>query len=785
MPQVKDGATADSMTIVFRIVRLLVLSCMVAAQIAAARASTSRVGGVDPPPAASTGGAGADEREVPREEGASPTAGAEQKAPREPDLSSPRATMREFLVAFQEALGEHPERIDDAVACLDTSELGEDDTGERARQLARRLHSIIDKQGVTLGDIPEKTDGMSEFVFYRGKVAEGVAAESPIPEIRLERDGATGHWLFTTSTLDSLPALESELASRAEVPESTEAKAPAARRSPRATMSTFLDAMNAHPQDVDSAVQCLDPTGQDSEAWSVRGPDLAHKLKIVMDKIKLVVLSEIPNDPTGVPYEFHLGKTGNIVIGRIEEKGELHGEWRFTPQTLKTLDALYQEYEDRPIIAELREAGVEERLTFGLWLRRAMPEPLRASFWHLEVWQWAVLLALVPLGWFIQLVSAGLATLLLRSWFRRSGVNVGVDVQRRALRSSGAIVTVLFWLYALHHLLLPPEALGVLLPITRLALAVTAVWVGYRFVDVLGGHIAADKEVQLTRFDDVLIPLLRTILRLVVILVVILVVLAWWGKPPSTVLGALGIGGLAMAFAAKDTLGNFFGSITVLFDRPFGIGDWIVIGEVEGTVERVGFRSTRVRTFYNSVVTIPNSSIVNTQVDNYGARRYRRARIILSITYDTPPDKIDAFCEGIRELIRLQPHTRKDYYHVYFNKFGASSLDILLYLFFEVPDWPTELRERHRLFVDILRLADRLGVEFAYPTQTVWLARARDAREKGKGAAITRDGADANMVGIEEAARVFEEAYGDYPHERPPVVIQRTPRSRERGRHTD
>jgi MscS family membrane protein len=306
------------------------------------------------------------------------------------------------------------------------------------------------------------------------------------------------------------------------------------------------------------------------------------------------------------------------------------------------------------------------------------------------------------------------------------------------------------------------------------------VWVGYRLVDVLGGYIASSREIQLTRFDDVLIPMLRKILRLAVVLVVVLLVLAWLRKPPTSVLGALGVGGVALAFAARDTLGNFFGSITVLFDRPFGIGDWIVIGDIEGTVERVGFRSTRVRTFYNSMITIPNSKMVDTHVDNYGARQYRRAKVMLSVTYDTPPEKIDAFCEGIRELIRLHPYTRKDYYHVYFNKFAASSLDILLYTFFEVPDWSTELRERHRLFIDILRLAHRLGVEFAFPTQTLWLERAREAESTAKPPEIApgKEGPDA--VGLEQAAKVFEEVYGPSPSRPGPVVIEPAPRSKPR-----
>lgn len=113
-------------------------------------------------------------------------------------------------------------------------------------------------------------------------------------------------------------------------------------------------------------------------------------------------------------------------------------------------------------------------------------------------------------------------------------------------------------------------------------------------------------------------------------------------------------------------------------------------------------------------------------VDNYGMRRYRRYLTHLGIAYNTPTERVEAFCEGIREIIRQHPYTRKDYYHVYFHEYGASSLNVLVYMFFETPDWGTELRERHRLNADMHRLARRLGVEFAFPTQTLYLMRGQE-----------------------------------------------------------
>jgi MscS family membrane protein len=217
--------------------------------------------------------------------------------------------------------------------------------------------------------------------------------------------------------------------------------------------------------------------------------------------------------------------------------------------------------------------------------------------------------------------------------------------------------------------------------------------------------------------------------------------------PIAPLLASLTVAGVGFSFAAKDTVENFFGSVAVILDRPFDIGDWVVIGETEGIIEQVGFRSTRIRTFYNSQVTVPNSNLVRASVDNYGRRRYRRWRTTLCLQYDTTPDQLISFTEGVRELIRLHPYTRKDYYQVWCNEFGESSLDVMLYMFFEVPDWNTELRERERLFLDIVRLANRLQVQFAFPTRTLHVfpgeaaAPAAAAPGSGSETAATRSGA--------------------------------------------
>ena len=158
-----------------------------------------------------------------------------------------------------------------------------------------------------------------------------------------------------------------------------------------------------------------------------------------------------------------------------------------------------------------------------------------------------------------------------------------------------------------------------------------------------------------------------------------------------------------------------FGSLIILADRPY----WVIIGDKEGTVESIGIRSTRIRTFYDSVLSIPNSEAVSKIIDNMGMRTYRRVYTKVGIRCDTPPERVEAFLEGIKRIIQANPTTRKDYFHVVLNDFGPDSLVVMLYFFVKVPDWSAELVERQRVFLEVIRLADTLGVEFAFPTQTL------------------------------------------------------------------
>lgn len=357
------------------------------------------------------------------------------------------------------------------------------------------------------------------------------------------------------------------------------------------------------------------------------------------------------------------------------------------------------------------------------WIRDWLPAGLRGEFLGLQYWQWIGILVLIFVGVVAEFAVRTIFLPFLRRIIRRfhgEAEEKFIKGTGRALGLFGAslVLLVLYPFLGLEGFVRDAGWTAV-----QVFAVLSGTLIAWRITDLIGDILVHSAKKTASKFDDILVPLLTKTVKIFILAFGVIYVAQSFNFNIMPLLTGVGIGGLAFAFAAKDTVENFFGSVAVILDRPFEVGDWVVIGDVEGTVEALGFRSTRIRTFYNSQVTVPNSTLVRAQVDNYGRRTYRRWKTYIGVQYDTPPEKLLAFAEGIRELVRRHPYTRKDYYQVWCNDFADSSLNILLYVFHQVPDWSTELRERERLFVDIVRLADRLGVQFAFPTRTVHLYR--------------------------------------------------------------
>jgi MscS family membrane protein len=510
-------------------------------------------------------------------------------------------------------------------------------------------------------------------------------------------------------------AQEAEPAS-SPAPTAVERPVPPEHRTARATMMSFLEAFY-RTDGMDQAVAALDLSEVPEDLRAVEGPELAVQLKDVLDRTRLIDPEQVPDDPDGDPYVFLSHPAGDVVIDR-----EANGEWLFTAATVEAIPDLFRALEGEEVVEGVEPAS--HAVSPGLWLRSKMPPSLRRAAFILEAWQWLALLVLVLAGVVLDRSVVGLAQEVAARWLRRRLKVVDPGLLRRALRPLGIVAMAVLWRLGLPFLWLPLNVLTAVSVAIRFVLATGAVWAAYRLVDIVTELLGARAARTENRYDDLLVPLVRKSLKVFIAAFGVVFVADTLDVEISSLLAGLGLGGLAVALAAQDAVKNLFGSLMVLIDRPFSVGDWVVIGAHEGTVEEVGFRSVRIRTFYNSLITLPNSNLISSAVDNYGARRYRRWSTKLAIAYDTPPDRIDAFCEGIRDLVRTNPRMWQENFHVYLNSFGESALEVLLYVFFEVPDWSAELAARHDLALDILRLADHLGVELAFPTRTVWLHQA-------------------------------------------------------------
>lgn len=265
---------------------------------------------------------------------------------------------------------------------------------------------------------------------------------------------------------------------------------------------------------------------------------------------------------------------------------------------------------------------------------------------------------------------------------------------------------------------------------TKTAQAVAAVALAYaiyRLVDVIEYYLLRLTSKTKTKLDDMLVPVVRKSLR-----VTITIIAALWiadgildANIRAIILSA-GVGGIAIALAAKDTIANFFGSITIFTDRPFQIDDLVKIEDHYGPVEEVGFRSTKIRTLQGHLVTIPNSIITNSAVENIGRRPFIRRTSNITITYDSGHDKTQRAVDIIKNILAKVSEINaieEKPPRVYFSEFNDYSLNIYMSYWVKPPDYWLFHEVNERVNFEIMKQFDAESIEFAFPTQTLYLKK--------------------------------------------------------------
>ncbi len=353
-----------------------------------------------------------------------------------------------------------------------------------------------------------------------------------------------------------------------------------------------------------------------------------------------------------------------------------------------------------------------------------MAEWFNNDFLGISIGRYATALGIMLAAYICKKIFAILFTRVILPLAQRTSKELD-DRFLTCLQKPAEFLVFLIGLFiALQVLQLPSEPFDFARLATALLKAVVifdVAWFLFNLVDMVDHYLGSWAARTESTLDDHLAPLIRKTLRIFIVVMAGLMAIQTFGYPVTGVLASLGIGGLAFALAAKDTVSNIFGSLMIIFDRPFQVGDWVKAGELEGTVEEVGFRSTKIRTFAKTLICVPNNIIANMALDNYSRMPKRRIRLTVGVSYQTTPALMREAVSRIRELLRTHPAIDQEFFLVNFTDFGASSLDIMVYCFTGTTVWADYLDAREDVCLKIMDILEELGLEIAFPSTTVYL----------------------------------------------------------------
>tara|TARA_B100000749_G_scaffold280887_2_gene279949 strand:- start:3431 stop:4915 length:1485 start_codon:yes stop_codon:yes gene_type:complete len=467
---------------------------------------------------------------------------------------------------------------------------------------------------------------------------------------------------------------------------------------------------------IEDAVRCLDLSNANPVIKTEVGRETAIFLKEVIDRIIVLDYELVPDSSEISRWRL---KDTEITIYKISDPtSEQNGEFLFTPGTVSRAARDYRTVKSLPYLeGSGKGAGFNDPL-----FEEMVPLWAKEKNLGLSNWQWIGLLLVIIGGLIVKIVAEFGVIILMKLTVHRKN-SIRHQLLQALEKPIGLVFATALWFVSIYFLKLDGVPLAVTNVVVKIVFSVSVIWACFNLANVLTKFLERVTEKTASEMDDQLVPLISKALRVFIVVFGILMTIQSLGFNIMSIMAGLGLGGLAFALAAKDTAANLFGSIMILIDRPFKVGDWVRASSSEGTVEEIGFRSTRIRTFYNSLVSVPNMEMATTTIDNMGARKFRRENITLGVTYDTRTDQIEAFMEGIKKIILDNPYTNKENFHVAFRGFGDSSLNIMVYYFVEVKDWSDELKAKQDINLKVLQLAESLDVSFAFPSQSVYLEK--------------------------------------------------------------
>lgn len=345
----------------------------------------------------------------------------------------------------------------------------------------------------------------------------------------------------------------------------------------------------------------------------------------------------------------------------------------------------------------------------------------------LEAWRFVVCFALLLLTfilaalvrWFLENYGSRVA-----KWTSWKGDDIMIEL---ASRPAGLIVGIIgFWL-AVRPLMVvfSPSLRGGFGRICAAIAALGVLWYLYRIVSVLEGYLKTVAQRSTNNLDDSIVVVIRKTTRVFIVVIGALFIgQSILQMNLAALLASAGVFGLAIAFAAQDTIANLFGSAMLVLDKPLKIGERVVIGGADGIVESIGFRSTRIRTLDGHLVSIPNKETANIAIQNIGRRPYIKRVSNITITYDTPVDKVERAIQIIRDLLDNHEGMDPEFPpRAYFNEFNDCSLNILVIAWYHPAEYWPYLEWCEKFNLALMREYEAESIEFAFPTTTTYLAQ--------------------------------------------------------------
>jgi MscS family membrane protein len=485
---------------------------------------------------------------------------------------------------------------------------------------------------------------------------------------------------------------------------------PLNRDTPRGTVQGFLSAARQGQSDLASQYLNTSLTGQ-------AAADLAQQLFVVLDarlQTSIRRLSDAPEGSRANPLRPNQEVVGviesgggneEIVVVRIE-RGSSGPIWLFSERTLSLVPTLYEEITLR-------------------WTERILPRFLTARrIGGVRLFEWLTVLLGLPLFYVVTALLNRVLTPLIRgSWrriFRQSDLFAGNVLP--------APVRLLLLAFAIRWVLATlPLSLLVRQVWSNAASLINVAAVVWLLV-LLNGEIEQFIRRRFPRANvsagASLLRLLRRVFDLLVIFVGMMAVLRRFGVDPTPALAGLGVGGIAVALAAQKTLENLVAGASLLFDQAVRVGDFMKMGDIAGTIDHIGLRSTRIRTLDRTIVIVPNSQIANASLETISARDKFWFHPVVGLRYETTPEQLRAVVDGIRGLLEKHRSIDRESVRVRFFRLGAFSLDVDVFAYLYARDWNHFLEIQEQLLFGVTEIVSRAGTEIAFPSQTMYVANA-------------------------------------------------------------